>query len=101
MEKEACKIVWNKKAERQIGEIFDYIAEDSFQNAVKVVRAIEHQVSSLVSNPHKYPIDKQRKISSVNYRVFIKYSYKVSYFVGKDFIRIIRIRHTKMKPLKY
>lgn len=101
MEKEICKTVWSITARRQLLKIFDYIAQDSYQNASKVVDAIEHQADSLILNPHKYPVDKQRRVNSADYRVFIKYSYRVSYFVGKDFIRIIRIRHTKMKPLKY
>jgi plasmid stabilization system protein ParE len=95
------EVVWSKRAIKQLQDIYNYIAEDSFQNAIKVRNGIADKTVKASLYPESFPIDKYKNFNKGNYRAFIKYSYKVSYFIGKDYIRVVRIRHTKMKPLMY
>jgi plasmid stabilization system protein ParE len=95
------EVIWGKRAIKQLHAIYLYIAQDSSQNAIKVRNAIADKAVRASVYPESFPIDKFKKFNKGNYRVFIRYNYKVSYFIGKDHIRVVRIRHTKMKPLRY
>lgn len=95
------EIVWNKKALKQLQDIYHYIAVDSYQNAIKVRTIIVESVVKASLNPESFPIDKYKRFNKGNYRAFTRYSYRVSFFVGEDHIRIVRIRHTRRKPSAY
>ena len=58
MEEKIRTIVWSKSAEKQLHSIFQYIATDSYQNAVKVVDSIEVKVNALLKNPELHPPDR-------------------------------------------
>jgi plasmid stabilization system protein ParE len=68
---------------------------------LRVRKTILESIKELIKNPEKYPSDKYRLDKNVSYRAFEIYSYRITYYVASDEIRIIRIRHTKMNPLIY
>ncbi len=94
-------IKWNKKAVKQFDDLIKYIEQDSPMGAEKVKKEILLKIDSLLRHPEKCNPDKFKLNNDGTFRAFELYSYRISYrFILND-IRIIRIRHTKMNPLRY
>jgi plasmid stabilization system protein ParE len=69
--------------------------------AEKVKRGILLKIDSLLKHPEKFNPDKYKLNNDGSFRVFELYHYRVSYrFIATE-IKIIRLRHAKMNPLKY
>lgn len=96
------RVVIDDDATKCLREAYLYIRKDSLQNANKVRSKILATIKDLVDNPHQHAPDKYR-IDNKNgfYRAYEIYKYRITYHLSEDEIRIIRIRHTKMNPLKY
>jgi plasmid stabilization system protein ParE len=94
-------VVWSKTAKTQLQKAFDYISQDSIQNAVKVKDAIIDLTIYLPKHPQKYPADKYKQNNDGSYRAFEVYHYRISYRLFKNDIQIVRLRHTSMSPLIY
>ncbi len=94
-------IFWESEAKRELRRAYEYILQDSFQNAVTVRQAIIDEVLSLPSNPQKFNLDKYKKNNDGSWRAFEKYRYRISYRVKKNEIRIVRLRHTSRSPQTY
>lgn len=94
-------IVWSRAAELHLKKIFDYIKEDSIQNAHTVLYQIIKKVDALYINPERYPLDKYKYDNNGSYRAFEIYSYRISYRVVESQIWVLRIRSTHQRPLKY
>jgi plasmid stabilization system protein ParE len=94
-------IKWNKRALKQFDDLVKYIEEDSLINAEKVKLGILIKLDSLLKHPEKYNPDKYKTNNDGSFRAFELYHYRISYRFVFSEIRIIRIRHTKMNPLKY
>jgi hypothetical protein len=54
-------IVWENEAKRELRKIYDYIRQDSYQNAIKVRDEIIDLVLSLSSTPAKFPFINTKK----------------------------------------
>lgn len=94
-------IRWNKDALRQFDEAIFHIEQHSHTNAENVKKAILHKIDRLKLNPEINSPDKLKLNNDGSYRVFEMYHYRIAYRVLQQEIQIIRIRHTKMNPLKY
>ena len=55
----------------------------------------------LIKNPEKFNLDKFKVKNNGNYRAFEKHKIRVTYFISKNEIRIVRVRHTKMNPKNF
>ena len=95
------KIVWDNQAKEYLRKATQYIKLDSPQNAEKVKNAIRLAVEEIPKYPERYPPDKYRLNNNSEYRCFLLYDFSISYFINTDEIRIVRIRHSKQKPLYY
>lgn len=93
--------VWSKKAKFQLQQAFNFIKQDSLQNAEKVRDEIINVTIDLVHHPEKYSLDKYKTINDGSYRALEIHRYRISYRVTKGFIRIVRMRHTGRSPLNY
>lgn len=94
-------IRWNKKALRQFEKAIAYIEEDSSANADKFKVDILDRIGNLVKHPEKHSPDKFKVNNDGSFRAFELHSYRISYRVNANEIRIIRVRHVKMNPLNY
>lgn len=94
-------IKWNKAAVGHLEKILDFIAVDSIINSEKMGRLILEKIEGLVDYPERYSPDKYKKHNNGSYRAFEVKLIRISYRLYKKDIRIIRLRHTKMNPLKY
>jgi len=94
-------IRWNKKAVQQLEKAIAYIEEDSIANADKFKIEILDRIDSLLKHPEKYSPDKYKMNNDGSFRAFELHSYRISYRVKANEVRIIRVRHTKMNPRSY
>ncbi|HEX3933263.1 MAG TPA: type II toxin-antitoxin system RelE/ParE family toxin [Puia sp.] len=95
------RLEWDRQALRQFNKAILYIAEDSIQNAEKVQADILEDIDAVIPHPERYPLDKFKIDNDGSYRAFELHRLRVAYFVGIDFIRILRIRHTSREPQVY
>lgn len=95
------EIVWTKQAKNQLREIYNYISQESVQNAIKVINDLTQAVENIVKYPEKHKIDQYKKDNDGTYRAFEKHHFRISYRNENQIIRILRVRHTKMNPKKH
>lgn len=95
------KIIWDNLALKQFLELIAYIEKDSPFNAEKVRKNILLKIDTLAKYPEIFSLDKYRLNNDGTFRAFELHRYRIAYCIMDDEIRIIRIRHTKMKPLYY
>lgn len=95
------RIKWNRKAIEQLVEAIAYIENTSPYNAERVRTDILKKIDSLLQQPEKYSPDKYKLKNDGSFRSFELHHYRISYRYNQAEIRVIRIRHTKMNPLKY
>lgn len=103
MEKQSSmiEIIWAKRAKNGLQKIYEYIEEDSPQNAEIIINEIAEKVTELKEQPQRYKLDEYKKNNSGNYRAFEHKKVRVSYKIKEKQIDIVRVRHTKRKPSKY
>ena len=95
------EIVWNQYARKNIKLIFNYIYQDSPQNAHLVLHKIVNQIEKLESNPERFGLDKFKINNDGSYRYVEVYSYRIAFRIYKNHIRILRIRSSHQEPLLY
>jgi plasmid stabilization system protein ParE len=95
------RIVWNKLAVKQFADAIAYIRSDSPQNAEKVKEDLLKEIEKLIAAHAIFSPDKYKLNNDGNYRAFEKFKFRVSYYVAKEEIRILRIRHTRRRPLSF
>jgi plasmid stabilization system protein ParE len=93
--------VWSKGARMELRKAYEYILQDSPQNAAKVRDEIIDLTLDLPKHPEKHAPDKFKKNNDGTWRAFEIYHYRISYRIMTDEIRIVRMRHTSRSPLKY
>lgn len=98
MVEKRARIVWTKIAQNHLKQVFEHISEDSPQNAIKVVSDITGDVERAAEHPDAYPPDKLKLENDGTYRAFEKHRYRISYRYATGVLRVLRVRHTKMKP---
>lgn len=90
--------VWTKRAETDLFLNIGKIAENSPQNAKKVLVELYKLVEDFKNFPLKFP--KEPIYNKENIRVAIKWSFKIVYRVEKEKIYILRVFHSKQHPKK-
>jgi plasmid stabilization system protein ParE len=93
--------IWSNRAKKQLRAVFEYIKQDSPQNAEKVRDELIDATIKLASHPETYPIDKYKINNDGSYRAFELHHYRVSYRILKTEIRVVRLRHTSRSPKGY
>jgi plasmid stabilization system protein ParE len=94
-------IVIDNVVKAQLKEAYDYIRQDSPQNARKIISKITSSISELSKNPEKYPPDKYRLDRDISFRAYEIERFRIAYHISPPHIQIIRIRHTSREPLSY
>ena len=102
MEKaKTLEIKWRKAALLSWRDAYLHILEDSLANAEKVRKDIFNAISQAAQYPEKHPIDKFKTDNQGDYRAFELDSYIISYKYTSSELRILRMRHVKMRPKEY
>ncbi|HEY4324753.1 MAG TPA: type II toxin-antitoxin system RelE/ParE family toxin [Mucilaginibacter sp.] len=96
------EIKWSKTALHQLDKALDFIINEGYASyAAELEESILQRVENLIGNHTIYPIDKYKKNNDGSYHAFEVEEYRVSYRVKNSQIKIIRIRHTSRRTLKY
>jgi plasmid stabilization system protein ParE len=101
MVEQQYEVVWTKRSQKQMRQVFKHISKDSPTNASKVIAEIAEAVLKANSNPEVYGPDKYKIDNDGSYRALENHHYRVSYRFSKNIIRVLRVRHTSMEPLDY
>ena len=80
-------------AQKDLEQIFYYIAEDNPQNASRFILEIEKKVYSLEKFPARNPFIFENQYFGTNYRHLIHKKYRIIYRVFDNSVFIIRIIH--------
>lgn len=95
------KVIWSNIAKDQLKEIFKYIKKDSLQAAEHVKAKILESTKSLETGITIYQADILKDNNNGGYRAYTIFSYRITYKIEKDFVYILRVRHTSREPLEY
>lgn len=95
------EIIWRNTAKLYLQKAVDYIRQDSPQNADLVANAIIAAIEKAARFPEHFPPDKYRFNNTGSFRAFEIYSFRISFYYNDQTLRIVRVRHTKQKPLNY
>lgn len=98
---ERHQLVWTKRSQQNMTAAYNYISNNSPQNAKKVINNILIATEKAIVNPEFYAPDKYKAGNDGSYRAFEKHGYRIVYRVTKNNIRVLRVRHTKMEPKMY
>jgi len=96
------EIKWSKYALNQLDKALDFITEQGFiAYADELQERIITKVDNLVTNYGLYPTDKYKIDNDGSYHAFEVDEYRISYRVKDPQIKIIRVRHSSRKTIKY
>jgi toxin ParE1/3/4 len=91
-------VIWSHEARKSLSEIYNYIFEDSPQNAEMVLDKIIESVESLQDERYDYAIDPI--INKEKFRHISIWSYKIIYERTNDKVLILDIFNGKQNPDK-
>ena len=80
-------------AQEDLISIFDYIAQDSPNRALKFIELLDKRIGSLKHHPNLGRIPRHPKLKEYGYRVLIIESYLVFYIVRGKTIEVHRVIH--------
>ena len=87
------KISWSKKAEKQLDQIFEYIAQDSSFYAYRTVQKIIEKAEGITQQPKKGRIVPEYEQDHV--REVFHHSYRIIYQLTDDQIQILSVIHDR------
>ena len=87
------RIEITRSAQRDVEEIFTYIAADSPTHAAAFISQLERQVSTLEQFPERCPLIPENEILGSRYRHLIYKHYRTIFRISKQTIYILRIIH--------
>ncbi len=82
------------KAEEDIEEIWDFIAEDSQDQASSFVLQLEQQIGKLERFPERCPLISENEFLHTRYRHLIYSKYRTIFRVSKRTVFVLRIIHS-------
>ena len=94
----AKKVKWSIQAQKQYLEALDYIFNDSVQNAENFEAKLHNKLQKVLIFPESAPPDKFKINNNGSYRAFNLDRYIVSYEIVNGGIKILRVRHSSMRP---
>ena len=87
------KIFYTEEAKQNIREVFDYIACDSYDNAVAVRKRMKEAVDRLKDFPDIGFYPKHKKLKARGYRFLVSDNYLIFHKIKGDTIIIIAVIH--------
>jgi plasmid stabilization system protein ParE len=95
------KIIWDEIALKQLNNYLEYVSKQNLTAPSIIKGGVLNILKTVKKNPFIYEVDKLNDQNDSTYRAFIIYSYRVTYCLHGNTIRILRIRHTSQEPLEY
>jgi plasmid stabilization system protein ParE len=94
-------VIWDLEASLYLKEVIIYIRKESEQGANSVKAGILKSIKAVRENPEIFEVDRFKLSNDGSYRAFTVYSYRITYRITNESIRVIRMRHTSQEPLEY
>jgi len=86
------EIIWARVAEKDLNEIIDYIAMDSPENALKILKKIKNKTSSLYTMPERCRIVPELKDQGImQYRELILSPWRIMFRVTKMKVYVLSV----------
>ncbi len=95
------EVIWDKEALNVFKEILSFLSKQSAQAPKIVKESVLSRLDAIKTNPLIFEADKLKEPANKEFRAFIIYSYRVTYQIKSQVIRVIRVRHTSREPLGY
>jgi toxin ParE1/3/4 len=80
-------------AERDVEEIWTYIADDNPENATDFILRLEEQIEALEQFPERCPLIPENEILGTGYRHLIYGAYRTIFRITGKTVFIVRIIH--------
>lgn len=82
-----------KSAERDIDDIWSFIAEDDPHEATKFVDKLEEQVRTLGAFPERCPLIAENELLGTRYRHLVYGNYRTIFRVSRRTVYVLRVIH--------
>lgn len=94
------RVIYTRQAANQLEDVFEYIANDSPQNAAGMIRRLLEAIESLHALPHRYPLIEKNAALAGPIRSMPVRPYLVRYLIdeSKATVTIVSIRHGARRP---
>ncbi len=94
------KVLITQSAEEDIADIWNYISEDSHENAKDFILNIETLISNLEHYPRRCPIINESEYLGISYRHLVIGKYRIIFRIDSENVYILRVIHgTRMLNL--
>ena len=90
------KVNLTQLAQKDLEQIFYYIAADSIKNARNFVLELEKKVYSLDTFPERQPFIAENEFFATDYRHLIYKKYRIIYRISEKRVFILRVIHGAM-----
>lgn len=96
------KVFFSPNFDSQFDEIYEFIKEDSPQNAEKFTKELEENMKTIMLNPEAYPpvTNFPNKTQRYRYKLFMK-SFKIVYKCLKEMLVFVGILHKSQGSSAY
>jgi plasmid stabilization system protein ParE len=89
-------VILTQLAQKDLEQIYYYIAADSIKNARHFVLELEKKIYSLDTFPERQPLITENKFFATDYRHLIYKKYRIIYRVSEKAVFILRVIHGAM-----
>ena len=86
-----AKIEWSLKAENDLNDIIDYIAQDSLEYAISFYEEVREKIENLIQFPKMGRVVPE--LEEPNIRELILRNYRIIYKISENKIQIVRLFH--------
>lgn len=87
------KVFITINAQRDLEQIFSYIAADSVNNAKKFILELEQKIYSLDTLPERFAYIPENSYFGTNYRHINHKKYRAVYKIDRNSVYILRVFH--------
>ena len=87
------EIRYLKTAEKDMDDIFDYIAKDNPLAAVSLLEKFDNSILKLAHNPESGIVPKDDRLKKLGYRILIIRNYLIFYVIKPKTVQIRRVIH--------
>ena len=90
------KVNLTQLAQKDLEQIYYYIAADNINNATNFVLELEKNIYSLESFPERQPLIAENEFFATDYRHLIYKKYRITYRISEKTVFILRVIHGSM-----
>jgi len=90
------KVNLTQLAQKDLEQIFYYIADDRIKNARNFVLELEKKIFSLDTFPERQPLIAENEYFATDYRHLIYKNYRIIYRITEKTVFILRVIHGAM-----